>query len=335
MVVVVVAALACALVAAWPSLVVRRVSPGEAARALEPPAPSPAVAPAAGSDALSSAAASLGKAVRAAVLAAAGRAESEPPAYGPALDAIVRRARRSRLWAAPLLVGVVLDVSVLATPMGWLVGLTALGLVLVVDALLVTCAIVMLALSCRRTVSDAERDRFLQAWGTALEAKAGRHRSQERAAAAAAEADVHGWERDAAPILDEALASELSDVRRRLAASGSFGADGLASQLDSLSGRLSVLEASPHRDGHTEAAAQTYAEQSVDALTAYLELAHAGGEDADKVSAVLGLANQALGKEADRLDGKARLNLDVTKRGTEALYGRRYGDAGSGGAGSD
>lgn len=324
MLAVIVAVVGCALVCAWPTLVVRRVSPRDAARALEPPA-APSPAQTGSTDVLTAAATSIGRAVRAAVMAATGQREPEAPKYGPELDALVRRARRSRLWAVPLVVGVALDLTLLVTPMGWAVGLAALGLVLVADAALVTCAIVMLVLGLRRTVSVAERDRFLQAWGPALAAKAERFRARDLEERRAQEAEAHGWEQDAAPILDEALGSQLTDVRRRLASARPAAATTLAAQLDELTRRLRVLEASPHRDGHSDAAAQTYAEQAVDALSSYLQLASPTSEDAGKVADVLGIATSALARETDRLDGKARLNLDVTRRGTEALYGHRYG----------
>ena len=327
--VVIVAIAGIALIWAWPSLVVRRLSPKDAARALEPPVADSAEADLGGRrDALSSIAASLGRAARAAYLAATGRREPEPPAFGPELDALVRRARRSRLWYVPLAIGLVLDVSLfVALPAGWAFGAGMVALAILADVVLLTCAIVMLALRARRAVSDAERERFLEAWDQILRDKAGRHRAEAQAARDR-EASELGRDASVEPILGAELAAELSDVRARLNATHLSHSATLALGLDGFSRQMRLLEASPQRDGHADAAVQTYAEQVVDAVSSLLELSNPTEEDVRKVSAVLELASSALARELARLDDRARLNLDVTKRGTEALYGHRYGHDG-------
>ena len=65
-------------------------------------------------------------------------------------------------------------------------------------------------------------------------------------------------------------------------------------------------------------------------MRAYLQLSEPTEADAEQVRQVLSVVDQALDREAERLDGKARLNLDVTRRATEALYNKRYGNVSDG-----
>lgn len=324
MLLVIVAIMSCVALYAWPGVALRRATDAEVTAALEPPAPDEATSqdPASGRDELVAAAATLGRAVRAAVTSAMGAQERPRSAYGPALDVLVARVRRTHLWAVPLALAVALDVTLLAGPATLAVQALMVTLAVSVSFVLGLVALCM-AVAARRKVGDAERDRFVARWGQTLRARAAK--AQVRARNLADEAR-RSMTPSAAPILEAQTSRALDRASERLLASADDATRGLGTRAGAIAAQAEAIARSPHRDAHADAAAQTYAEQAVEALETYLGLAEPGAADAAQVSSVLDVVSQALERESDRLDDKARVSLDVTQRGTEALYRHRYGE---------
>lgn len=322
----------CALMAAWPSLALSRVRDEELMAAF--PAERPA--PKADEPAFElpreltteAVMASVSSAVT--VLAHMAAPKGADPARR-ALERLVRRSRRTLLWPVPLAVGVCADVTLLlGTATHWAAWAVSVSLVIFLDAVLVVCAIAMLALS-RRRVTDREVERFEEVRGARLRERAAQARertARERVRAEARrEAErVPAGAKGVRAILDVPTGRALTEGRVRLLGSGMAGDAELAEQLLGIMGQVRRLEVSPHRDGHADASAQIYAEQAVEVLDAYFELAEPTDADATQVRSVLGLVDEALDRESERLDGKTRLSLDATKRATEALFRQRYGD---------
>lgn len=237
-----------------------------------------------------------------------------------ALSSLVRRTRRSLLWPMPLVLAVAVDVALLGAGgwAGWVGQAVALTMAFFLDVLLICCSVAMFAVS-RSKVSARQRERFVEHWGARLRRRADAIRERHEVGRVRASSSD-------APILERSVEDSIMGSRRRLLGTGSSVDRALAEQLLDVLAQTRELEASPHRDGHAEATAQIYAEQVDQAMAAYLELGEPSASDAEQVRSILGVVGKALDREAERLDGKTRLSLDATRRATEALYRQRFGD---------
>lgn len=322
----IVAAVSCVALCAWPHLVMRRVSDDDVLAAFpEHKEPRPADQPIFEAPRELSAEAVVGT-VCTAVTRIASRLAPQPATPSElAYDGLVRRVRRSRLWAVPLALAVAADATLLGG--GAALSLTgqamAFTLAVLLDVTLVSVAVVMFAMSCRK-VTPEQRASFESAWAGRLRERAARVRESRTVRRVASHTTPD------APILERGTEDAIMGARRHLLGTGSVTEQALADQLLDVLARTRELEASPHRDSHANVTAQVYAEQVDEAMRAYLQLSEPTEADAEQVRQVLSVVDQALDREAERLDGKARLNLDVTRHATEALYNKRYGNVSDG-----